>query len=237
MSYILEVKDLDVAYGDVQVLWDINLKVEKGRVVSLVGSNGAGKTTFLRTISGLLKIKKGDILYNGESIKGLSSEQIVERGIIHVPEGRRLFPDMTVEENLLMGAYYRKNDPEIKKDLEYVYSLFPKLKERFSQKAGSLSGGEQQMVAIARGLMGRPKILLIDEMSLGLAPLIVDDLIDIVLKIKEEGTTVFLVEQDVQLALENSDYGYVIDTGRIAMEGPSKELLANPDIKKVYLGL
>jgi branched-chain amino acid transport system ATP-binding protein len=202
-----------------------------------VGSNGAGKTTLLRTLSGLLKYKNGDIIYNGESLKGKPSEYIVEKGIIHVPEGRRLFPDMTVEENLLMGAYYRKNDPEINKDLEYVYSLFPRLHERKKQKAGSLSGGEQQMLAIGRGLMGKPLVLLIDEMSLGLAPLIVDDLIEIVHKVKNEGTTVFLVEQDVQLALENSDYGYVLDTGKIALEGPSKELLTNPEIKKVYLGL
>ncbi len=234
---LIEVKNLDVSYGDVQVLWDINIQIERGMVVSLVGSNGAGKTTFLRALSGLLKYKNGDILYDGKSLKNLSSDEIVELGIIHVPEGRRLFPDMTVEENLLMGAYYRGSDPEIKKDLEYIYSLFPRLKERRVQRAGSLSGGEQQMVAIGRGLMGKPTVLLIDEMSLGLAPLIVDDLIDIVLKIKEEGTTVFLVEQDVQLALENSDYGYVLDTGRIAMEGKSKDLLANPDIKKVYLGL
>jgi branched-chain amino acid transport system ATP-binding protein len=234
---LIEVKNLDVSYGDVQVLWDLNLEIERGKIVSLVGSNGAGKTTFLRTLSGLLKYKNGDILYDGKSLKNLSSDEIVELGIIHVPEGRRLFPDMTVEENLLMGAYYRGNDPEIRKDLEYIYSLFSRLKERRLQRAGSLSGGEQQMVAIGRGLMGKPTVLLIDEMSLGLAPLIVDDLIDIVLKIKEEGTTIFLVEQDVQLALENSDYGYVLDTGRVAMEGPSKELLTNPDVKKVYLGL
>jgi branched-chain amino acid transport system ATP-binding protein len=234
---LIEVKNLDVSYGDVQVLWDLNLEIERGKIVSLVGSNGAGKTTFLRTLSGLLKYKNGDILYDGKSLKNLSSDEIVELGIIHVPEGRRLFPDMTVEENLLMGAYYRGNDPEFRKDLEYIYSLFSRLKERRLQRAGSLSGGEQQMVAIGRGLMGKPTVLLIDEMSLGLAPLIVDDLIDIVLKIKEEGTTIFLVEQDVQLALENSDYGYVLDTGRVAMEGPSKELLTNPDVKKVYLGL
>jgi branched-chain amino acid transport system ATP-binding protein len=234
---LIEIKNLDVAYGDVQVLWDLNLQIERGTIVSLVGSNGAGKTTLLRTLSGLLKYKNGDIIYDGESLKGKPSEYIVEKGIIHVPEGRHLFPDMTVEENLLMGAYYRKNDPEITDDLEHIYSLFPRLKERRNQKAGSMSGGEQQMCAMGRGLMGKPNVLLVDEMSLGLAPLIVDDLIDIVHKIRDEGTTVFLVEQDVQLALENSDYGYVLDTGKIAMEGPSKELIVNPDVKKIYLGL
>jgi len=234
---LIEIKNLDVAYGDVQVLWDLNLQIKRGTIVSLVGSNGAGKTTLLRTLSGLLKYKNGDIIYDGESLKGKPSEYIVEKGIIHVPEGRHLFPDMTVEENLLMGAYYRKNDPEITDDLEHIYSLFPRLKERRNQKAGSMSGGEQQMCAMGRGLMGKPNVLLVDEMSLGLAPLIVDDLIDIVHKIRDEGTTVFLVEQDVQLALENSDYGYVLDTGKIAMEGPSKELIVNPDVKKIYLGL
>ena len=234
---LIEIKDLDVAYGDIQVLWGINLQVERGSIVSVVGSNGAGKTTLLRAISGLLKIKSGDIIYNGESLKGKPSEYIVEKGIIHVPEGRHLFPDMTVEENLLMGAYHRKNDPGIEKDLEYVYSLFPRMKERRKQKAGSMSGGEQQMCAMGRGLMGKPNVLIVDEMSLGLAPLIVDDLIDIVHKIKKDGTTVFLVEQDVQLALENSDYGYVLDTGKVAMEGKSEDLLKNPDVKKVYLGL
>ena len=234
---LIEVKNLEVAYGDVQVLWGINLSIEEGKIISLVGANGAGKTTFLKALSGLLPYKNGDILFKGESLKELTSEEIVQRGIIHVPEGRRLFPDMTVEENLLMGAYVRKNDPKIKDDLEYVYSIFPRLKERRLQKAGSLSGGEQQMVAIGRGLMGKPEVFIVDEMSLGLAPLIVDNLIDIVKRINSEGKTVLLVEQDVQLALENSDYAYVLDTGRIAMEGLSKQLLQNPEIKKVYLGM
>ncbi len=234
---LIEVKNLEVAYGDVQVLWGINLSIDEGKIISLVGANGAGKTTFLKALSGLLPYKNGDILFKGESLKELTSEEIVQRGIIHVPEGRRLFPDMTVEENLLMGAYIRKNDPKIKEDLEYVYSIFPRLKERRMQKAGSLSGGEQQMVAIGRGLMGKPEVFIVDEMSLGLAPLIVDNLIDIVKRINSEGKTVLLVEQDVQLALENSDYAYVLDTGRIAMEGLSKQLLQNPEIKKVYLGM
>ncbi len=234
---LIEVKNLEVSYGDVQVLWGINLSIEEGKIISLVGSNGSGKTTFLKALSGLLPYKGGDIIFKGESLKNLTSEDIVKRGIIHVPEGRRLFPDMTVEENLLMGAYIRGNDPSIKEDLEYVYSIFPRLKERRMQLAGSLSGGEQQMVAIARGLMGKPEVFIVDEMSLGLAPLIVDNLIDIIKKINSEGKTVLLVEQDVQLALENSDYAYVLDTGKIAMEGPSKDLLNNPEIKKVYLGM
>ena len=234
---IIEVKNLSVAYGDVQVLWGINLEIEEGKIIALVGSNGSGKTTFLKALSGLLPYKEGDIFYKGESLKSLTSEDIVKKGIIHVPEGRRLFPDMTVEENLLMGAYVRNDKDGIKEDLEYVYSIFPRLRERRMQKAGSLSGGEQQMVAIGRGLMSRPEVFIIDEMSLGLAPLIVDNLIDIVKKINSEGKTVLLVEQDVQLALENSDYAYVLDTGKIAMEGSSKELLNNPEIKKVYLGM
>jgi len=235
---LLEVKNLNVAYGDVQVLWDINLQVDEGQIVALVGSNGAGKSTLLRTLSGFLKPISGEILFDGKPIHGLKSNEIVNMGIIHVPEGRHLFPDMTVEENLLMGAYRRGKDPDIEKDLkEMIYPLFPRLEERRHQKAGSLSGGEQQMVAMARGLIARPRVLLIDEMSLGLAPLIVDDLIDIVKKIHEEGTTIFLVEQDVYLALSNSQYGYVLATGRVIMEGPSKELLENKEIKEVYLGM
>ena len=235
---LLEVKNLNVAYGDVQVLWDINLQVDEGQIVALVGSNGAGKSTLLRTLSGFLKPISGEILFDGKPIHGLKSNEIVNMGIIHVPEGRHLFPDMTVEENLLMGAYRRGKDPDIEKDLkEMIYPLFPRLEERRHQKAGSLSGGEQQMVAMARGLIARPRVLLIDEMSLGLAPLIVDDLIDIVKKIHEEGTTIFLVEQDVYLALSNSQYGYVLATGRVVMEGPSKELLENKEIKEVYLGM
>lgn len=234
---ILEVRDLDVAYGDVQVLWDVNFGLEEGKIVSLVGSNGAGKSTLLKTISGLLKPKRGDILFEGRSLARLTSKEIVEAGIIHVPEGRRLFPDMTVEENLLMGAFRRGGDQKIQKDMDRVYALFPRLKERVEQKAGTLSGGEQQMCAIARGLMGDPKLLLIDELSLGLAPLIVDDLIDIVKDIYSQGIMVFIVEQDVHLALSNSDFGYVLATGHIKMEGPSRELLENKEIKEVFLGL
>jgi branched-chain amino acid transport system ATP-binding protein len=233
----LEVRNLNVGYGDVQVLWDVSFKVEEGMIASLVGANGAGKTTLLKTISGLLHPMSGDIIFKEKSLSHLSSKEIVEMGIIHVPEGRRLFPEMTVEENLLMGAFRRGKDPKIKEDLDRVYETFPRLKERRKQKSGSLSGGEQQMCAMARGLMGNPKLLLVDEMSLGLAPLIVDDLIDIVMAIHKQGTTVFIVEQDVHLALTNSDYGYVLATGHIMMEGPSQELLKNRQIKEVFLGL
>ncbi len=234
---LLEIRDLDVGYGDIQVLWDINISIEEKQIVALVGSNGAGKSTLLRTISGLLKPYRGSIIFDGEDITSVPSKDIVSKGIIHVPEGRRLFPQMTVEENLLMGGFRRKKSKDVTPALNMVYDLFPRLKERRNQKAGSLSGGEQQMCAIARGLMGDPRLIIIDEMSLGLAPLIVDNLIDIVKQINNQGTTVLLVEQDVQLALDNSHYGYVLSTGRLAMQGPSKELLQNKEIKEVYLGL
>ncbi len=233
----LEVKNLNVAYGDVQVLWDVSFSVEKGMIVSLVGANGAGKTTLLKTISGLIRPMSGDVIFDGKPLTHLSPKEIVEKGIVHVPEGRHLFPEMSVEENLLMGAYRRGKDPKVREDLERIYEIFPRLKERKKQEAGSLSGGEQQMCAMARGLMGNPELLLVDEMSLGLAPLIVDDLIDIVKEIHKRGTTVFIVEQDVHLALSNSNYGYVLATGRIMMEGPSEELLRNTQIKEVFLGL
>ncbi len=234
---LLEISELNVGYGDIQVLWDLHLKIQEGQIVALVGSNGAGKSTLLKCISGLLRPYKGRILFRGKDITQAPSKEIVREGIIHVPEGRRLFPDMTVEENLLMGAFRRKPAKPISEKLDEIYSLFPRLGERRSQKAGSLSGGEQQMCAIARGLIGDPELLIIDEMSLGLAPLIVDDLIEIVTRINEQGTAVLIVEQDVQLALDHSDYGYVLATGRLAMEGPSKDLLQNPEIKEVYLGM
>jgi branched-chain amino acid transport system ATP-binding protein len=234
---LLEIKALSAGYGDIQVLWDIDLHVEKGQIVALVGANGAGKSTLLKTISGLLKPYQGSINFQGEDITRMPSTEIVRKGIIQVPEGRRLFPQMTVEENLMMGAFRRKKSKNIQPELEKVYGIFSRLKERRQQAAGSLSGGEQQMCAFARGLMGNPELILIDEMSLGLAPLIVDDLIDIVKEINQQGTSVLLVEQDVQLALDNSHYGYVISTGRVAMEGNSKTLLQNQEIKEIYLGL
>jgi branched-chain amino acid transport system ATP-binding protein len=234
---LLEINSLDAGYGDIQVLWDITLQVEDGNIVALVGSNGAGKTTLLKAISGLLPPHKGGIIFRGEDITRLPSKEIVAKGIIHVPEGRRLFSQMTVVENLMMGAFRRKKSKELNPQLNRIYDTFPILKQRFKQQAGSLSGGEQQMCAIARGLMGDPTLLLIDEMSLGLAPLVVDDLIDIVKEINAGGTAVLLVEQDVQLALDNSNYGYVLSTGRLAMEGLSGNLIQNREIKDVYLGL
>ncbi len=234
---LLEIKGLDAGYGDIQVLWDINLRLESESIVALVGSNGAGKTTLLKVLSGLFHPYRGEITFQGKNITRLPSKEIVSNGIIHVPEGRRLFPQMSVLENLLMGAFRRKKSKDLAPQLSKVYDLFPILKHRSQQSAGSLSGGEQQMCAIARSLMGDPMLLLIDEMSLGLAPLVVDDLIDIVKEINADGTAVLLVEQDVQLALDNSHYGYVLATGRLAMEGVSADLIQNKEIKDVYLGL
>lgn len=234
---LLEIKELSAGYGDIQVLWDIDLHMDEGQIVALVGANGSGKSTLLKTISGLLKPYNGSITFQHEDITRMPSKEIVAKGIIQVPEGRRLFPQMTVEENLKMGAFRRKQSKNLQPELQKIYSIFRRLEERKSQVAGSLSGGEQQMCAFARGLMGDPKLIIIDEMSLGLAPLIVDDLVDIVKEINQQGTSVLLVEQDVQLALDNSHFGYVISTGRVVMEGESKTLLQNQEIKEIYLGL
>lgn len=234
---MLEIEGLSTGYGEVQVLWDVNMTVPAGSVVALVGSNGAGKSTLLKTICGLMRPWGGQIRWNGTSLVGLSSDQIVRRGITQVPEGRRLFGQMSVEENLLMGAYRRRDARGIRQDLEWVYELFPRLLERRRQAAGSLSGGEQQMCAIGRGLMARPELLMIDEMSLGLAPVVVDQLLDTLAAIHQNGTTVLLVEQDVQVALENSDRGYVLATGTVIMEGESAALLADQNVVQAYLGL
>ena len=234
---LLDIKELSAGYGDVQVLWDIDLHIQEGQIVALVGANGSGKSTLLKTISGLLKPYKGIIAFQNKDITQMPSKEIVARGIIQVPEGRRLFPRMTVEENLKMGAFRRKKSKNLQPELRKIYSIFRRLEERKDQMAGSLSGGEQQMCAFARGLMGNPKLIIIDEMSLGLAPLIVDDLVDIVKEINQRGTSVLLVEQDVQLALDNSHFGYVISTGRVVLAGDSKNLLQNQEIKEIYLGL
>lgn len=236
-AVMLEVKGLDVAYGDIQVLWGINLDIQEGEIVSVVGSNGAGKSTLIRSISGLLQILQGEILYNGAYITYLTPSQIVTRGISQVPEGRKLFSGMTVQENLMMGAYCRGNRKEIDENLYFVYHLFPRLEERRKQIAGTLSGGEQQMCAIGRALMSHPKLLLIDELSLGLSPLLVDSLLEAIEQIHQRGTSILLVEQDVQTALEHADRGYVIENGRITLSGKSQDILENSKVKSAYLGI
>ncbi|MEE8110156.1 MAG: ABC transporter ATP-binding protein [bacterium] len=235
---LLKVNGLEAGYGDIQILWGIDLEVYRGEIVVIVGSNGAGKTTFLRTISGVLRSKSGSFTFEGEPLERASSDKIVVSGISHVPEGRRLFPAMNIEENLLMGAYARGlSGRELQPDLERVFKMFPILDERRNQLAGSLSGGEQQMCAIARGLMARPKLLLIDELSLGLAPRIVEELSVIVQQINAEGVTVMLVEQDVLTAFEMAGRAYVFETGRITLSGTCRELMENPEIKRSYLGM
>ncbi|HXM79406.1 MAG TPA: ATP-binding cassette domain-containing protein [Thermoanaerobaculia bacterium] len=234
---LLEIRDLCSGYGDVQILWDVSLEVRKGEVVALIGANGAGKTTLLNTVSQLLRPRSGSIRFDGRDITRARSEEVVGAGIIHVPQGRRLFPGLTIRENLLQGVYLRKDAKKIAEDLDWVYGLLPRLKERADQLAGRLSGGEQQMCAIGRGLMGRPRLLLIDELSLGLAPLVVETLLDLISDINRSGTTVLLVEQDVQVALEHAHRGYVLETGRIVQSSPAAELLQDPRIRQAYLGL
>lgn len=236
---MLEVAGLEVAYGDLQVLWGTDLEVGDGEIVAIVGSNGAGKSTLLRSISGLLPIKAGAIRLRGERVDRLRPDEIVARGIVHVPEGRRLFAGMSIADNLLMGAYGRRDRRrgDVRADLERMYALFPVLGERRAGLAGLLSGGEQQMCAIARGLMAHPKLLMIDELSLGLAPVVVEELVRTLVRAREQGVTVLLVEQDLQHALEIADRGYVIEAGRIVMRGRAAELLADPAIRGAYLGL
>jgi ABC-type branched-subunit amino acid transport system ATPase component len=230
---MLEVSGLSAGYGRVEVLWDVGLEVGDNEIVALVGSNGAGKTTLLRAISGLIRPTEGEVGFDDSSLAGLRPEQIVARGIAHVPEGRHLFQGLSVRENLLAGAYARRNGS----DLEEVIELFPRLGERLSQIAGSLSGGEQQMCAIARGLMSRPKLLMIDELSLGLAPKLVDDMLDRLGKVPERGTALLVVEQDVDAALRIGSRGYVLENGRIVASGPSAELLEDPRVREAYLGV
>ena len=236
-SALLEVKGLSSGYGEVQILRDVSLTVREKEIVALIGANGAGKTTLLYTISQLLKPTAGSVTFGGRDITSAPPDEIVGAGVVHVPQGRRLFSGLTVEENLLQGAFLRKDRAGIEEDLHWVYGLLPRLKERSGQLAGRLSGGEQQMCAIGRGLMSRPKLLLIDELSLGLAPLVVDSLLDLISQINERGTTVLLVEQDVQVALEHAHRGYVLETGRIVQTGPAAELLDDPRIRQAYLGL
>lgn len=233
---MLEIKNLNVHYGVIHALKNISLIVNRGEIVTLIGSNGAGKTTTMRTISGLKKATSGQILLEDKDITNTPAPKRVEMNLCQVPEGRRIFPAMTILENLEMGAYLRKDKPEIKKDMEHVYELFPILGNRKKQTAGTLSGGEQQMLAMGRALMSRPKILLLDEPSMGLAPLLVKEIFDIIKNINAEGTTILLVEQNAKMALSIAHRAYVIETGSIVMSGTGEELANSNDIKKAYLG-
>ncbi len=236
MPAILDVEKIDVFYGRIQALRAVSLHVDEGEIVSLIGANGAGKTTTLRAISGLTPATSGTVRLRGEDISRLQAEDIVVKGVGHAPEGRRIFARMTVRENLDLGAYIRKGGVT-REDLDRVYTLFPRLKERQNQLAGTLSGGEQQMLTISRALMSRPKVLLLDEPSLGLAPLMVDTIFKVVRDINTEGTTILLIEQNALKALGVANRGYVLETGRIVKEGTGKELLASPDVQKAYLGV
>ncbi|MBQ9494806.1 MAG: ABC transporter ATP-binding protein [Treponema sp.] len=233
---MLELKNLQVYYGGIHALQGISLKVPDGKIVSLIGANGAGKSTTLNSIVGLVKPRDGSIAWNGQELTNVNTKHIVSQGVVLVPEGRRIFPNLTTWENITLGAYYRNDKAAIEKDREMVYELFPILKERARQNAGTLSGGEQQMLAVARGLMSRPKLFMLDEPSLGLAPLIVKAIFDTILKINAEGTTVLLVEQNARAALKIADYAYVLETGRITMAGTGKELLGDARVKEAYLG-
>ena len=234
---LLRIQDLSAGYGLVQVLQSISLEVRRAEFLALVGSNGAGKTTLLRTLSGLLSIQAGTIEWEGRSIGGQTPDAIFRLGIVQVPEGRQLFPRMSVQDNLLMGAYRRDDKAAIRTDLEAVYGLFPRMAERRRQLAGSMSGGEQQMCAMARAMMARPRLLLVDEMSLGLAPIVVDQLMENLTTIRDQGVTVLLVEQDIHLALSAADRAYVLETGRIVREGPARDLIEDPELKRAYLGV
>ena len=234
---LLEIENIDVYYGDVQVIFGLFLKVENGSVVSIIGSNGAGKSTTLKTISGLLVPKKGEITFNGDVVSTLKSNEVVEKGVIHIPEGRRLFPLMTIMENLQVGAFPKRAQGKEDENLRLVFALFPLLSERSNQLANTLSGGEQQMLAIGRALMSNPLLLMLDEPSLGLAPILIKDIFETVMEINKRGTTILLVEQDVQHSLSISDYAYVLENGRLAMEGKGGELLDDKHVKKAYLGI
>jgi len=234
---MLEIKNLVVGYGAISALQGISLSVKPGSIVTLIGANGAGKTTALKTISGLLKPKSGEILYHGRNIAGLPPHQIVQLGLSHVPEGRMIFANLTVLENLQLGAFLQRDRLVVRRDLEHVFRLFPRLSEREKQIAGTLSGGEQQMLAIGRALMSKPKLLLLDEPSLGLAPLLVKSIFEKIVEInRQQGLTILLVEQNANLALEVSSFGYVLETGKITLQGDSPSLRQNPQVKSAYLG-
>jgi len=234
---LLEVRNAAVNYGRVSAIRDISINVAEGSVVTIIGGNGAGKTTTLRAISGLARLASGEILLDGQRIDNLPADKIVGKGIAHVPEGRRIFPDLTVEENLRTGAFLRRDKAAVSTDLEGIFVRFPRLKERRTQRARTMSGGEQQMLAIGRALMSDPRILLMDEPSMGLAPVVVEEIAVIIEQISAQGMTVVLVEQNAELALELADYAYVLETGNLALEGPAKELHDNDHIRAAYLGL
>ena len=233
---MLEVKNLSVSYGAIEAVKDISFTVNDGEIVSLIGANGAGKTTTLHTITGLIPAKSGSVMYNGVDLLKTHNNKIVTLGMAHIPEGRHVFTRMSVEENLEMGAFSLKDQSDLKKDLDMVYGLFPRLKERRNQKAGTLSGGEQQMLAMGRALMSHPKTILMDEPSMGLSPKLVKEIFSIIRKLHEQGITILLVEQNAKMALSIADRAYVLETGRITMEGDAKELLNNEQVRKAYLG-
>ena len=233
---MLKIEDINVYYGNIQALKGVSMEINEGEIVTLIGANGAGKSTLLKTISGLLKPKQGKVLFEGNLIGGKAAQSIVKMGISHVPEGRRVFANMTVAENLELGAYLRKDKEGINKDMEKVHELFPRLLERIKQQAGTLSGGEQQMLAMGRALMAKPRLLLLDEPSMGLAPLLVKQIFNIIQEISESGTTILLVEQNANLALSIADRAYVVETGRIVLSGNAEELTSSEEIKMAYLG-
>jgi len=233
---MLKINNLNVFFGGIHALKGISFDVPIGKVITLIGANGAGKSTTLRTICGLIKPQGGQIKFSNNEINNIPTDKIVKKGIALIPEGRKIFPNLTVQENLSLGAFARTDKQEIEKDLEWVYELFPRIKERLWQKGGTLSGGEQQMLAISRGLMSRPKLLMMDEPSLGLAPLLVKEIFDIIQKIHEDGITVLLVEQNAFAALKIADYAYVLETGKVVLQGTGEELLQDKRVKKAYLG-
>ena len=232
---MLDVKDINVYYGAIHAVRNVSLQVNEGEIVSIIGANGAGKSTVLKTIVGLLRTKTGDIVFEGTSIAGFSPAAIVKAGIALVPEGRRVFPRLSVEDNLLLGAYARK-DKEVAKDVERIYSMFPRLEERRKQQAGTLSGGEQQMLATGRGMMSRPRLLLLDEPSMGLAPLLVHQIFETIIDINEQGTTILLVEQNAHMALSIADRAYVLETGSVVKSGDAEEMIDNDEVRCAYLG-
>lgn len=233
---MLTINNLHVSYGGIKALRGINLHIEENKIVTLIGANGAGKSSTLRAVMNLVKKDEGSVTYNGQDLTNLKTMDIVKKGIVLVPEGRRVFANLTVEENLILGAYTRTDKIEINKDMQNIYNLFPRLKERLWQKSGTLSGGEQQMLAVGRAMMIRPKILMMDEPSLGLAPLLVKDIFEIIDELHKQGNTILLVEQNAKKALEIADYGYVLETGSLVIEGPGKDLLNDDKVKEAYLG-